>query len=100
MLVAADDPKRLGQLFVHALPSFITYMRAALRLAARSVPEKSAEVIDAAAAVTGVDAEPFRRVLRARTGREEFKLGLSDPLADSFNSSTEQLASYIDAQGR
>lgn len=100
MLVAADDAKRLGQLFVHALPSFLTYMRAALRLAARSVPATSRDVIQEAAAVTGADAAPFLRVLEARTRKTGLEIGLSDPLADSFNSSAEQLASYIDAQGR
>jgi predicted nucleotidyltransferase len=100
MLVASDDRKRLGQLFVHALPSFITYMRAALRLAARPVPMKSSDVIEAAAALTGAAAEPFQRVLKARTSGEDFQLGLSDPVADAFNTSAEQLASHIDAQGR
>ena len=100
MLVAADDPKRLGQLLIHALPSFVTYMRAVLRLAARPVPRKSADVIDAASTLTGAAAEPFRRVLDARTAKAAFQVGLSDPVADSFNTSAEQLASYIDAHGR
>ena len=31
-MMLADDAKRLGQLLVHALPSFVTYLRVALRL--------------------------------------------------------------------
>jgi hypothetical protein len=100
MLLAADDRRRLGQLFMHALPSFLTYMRAALRLAGAAVPTKSGDVINAASALTAAAAEPFMRVLRARTGGEDFRLDLSDPVADAFNRSAEQLASYIDAHGR
>jgi predicted nucleotidyltransferase len=100
MLMAADDRKRLGQLFIHALPSFITYMRTALRLAGQPVPARSGEVIEAAARLTGAAAAPFTRVLRARTSGEAFQLGLSDPVADSFNTSAEQLATHIDAHGR
>lgn len=100
MLLAADDKARLGQLLIHALPSFITYMRVVLRLSGRDVPQESAQVIGQAAAVVGIEGADFLRVLRARAGREKLALGLHDPLAQNFNSSAQHLADFIDAHGK
>ena len=100
MLLAGDDRKRLGPLFQHALPSFATYMRAALRLAGQSVPATTPHVIERACALAGADDKPFLRVHNARTRKEKLEVAAGDPLADQFNSSAQRLADYIDAQGR
>jgi predicted nucleotidyltransferase len=100
MLVAADDPARLGTMLVRALPSFTTYMRAALRLAGRPVPRNSRGVIEAACALADADAAPFLEVLDARTAGGELVAALTDPLPDQFNRAATRLASYIDAFGR
>jgi predicted nucleotidyltransferase len=100
MLLAGDDRKRLGQLFLHALPSFTTYMRAALRLAGQSVPVTTPEVIEQACEIVGADPDGFQRVHQARSSRTRLELDLGDPLADRFNTSAQQLAEYIDAHGR
>jgi hypothetical protein len=100
MLLAADDGARLGQLFIRALPSFITYMRVVLRLAGRDVPQESRQVIGEAATLVGIEGAEFMRVLRARTGREKLALNLGDPLTQNFNASAQRLADFIDAHGK
>jgi predicted nucleotidyltransferase len=100
MLVAADDPQRLGQLFALALPSLTTYMRAALRLAQQPVPADSRGVIESTCALIGAEAEPFLAVLDARNTGGALALKLTDPLADRFNTTATRLATYIDAFGR
>lgn len=100
MLLAGDDRKRLGHLLMHALPSFATYMRAALRLAGQDVPSSTPRVIEEACALAEADAGSFLRVYKARSGASKLELGLDDALADSFNTSAMRLAEYIDAQGR
>jgi hypothetical protein len=99
MLLAGDERKRLGALLMHALPSFTTYMRAALRLSGQIVPETTPKVIEQACSVAGADAESFLRVYNARTTRSKLELDPGEPLADRFNSSARQLAEYIDAHG-
>ncbi|HSJ07648.1 MAG TPA: nucleotidyltransferase domain-containing protein [Longimicrobiales bacterium] len=100
MLMGADDHRRLGQLLVHALPSFATYLRAALRLAGDPVPPSMAGVITAGCALVGADAAPVLDVNEARTGGNPFEVRLGDGIADEFNTAAEQLAAYIDAFGR
>ena len=100
LLVSADDRKRLGQILVHALPSFTAYLRAALRLADRPVPRGSREVIEAASALTDADGTPFIRVLDARNAGGKLELRLTDPLVDGFNQAAARLSAYIDAFGR
>jgi predicted nucleotidyltransferase len=99
-LIAADDRKRLGQILLHALPSFLAYLRAALRLAGKAVPRSSREVIEEASALSGADGAAFLRVLEARTSRGELALRLTDPLVDGFNRAAARLSAYIDAFGR
>lgn len=99
MLLAADDRARLGQLLLHALPSFTTYLRAALRLADRPVPRATADVIAAGCALVGADPAAFSTVLAARpAGRLE--PGPGDRLVDDFNDAAARLAAYIDNSGR
>ena len=99
-LLAGEDGKRLGQLLLHALPSFTTYLRAALRLAGEQVPTGTPEVIDRACTLVGADPEVFQRVYRARANRSSLETGAADPLADRFNTAAQQMAEYIDAHGR
>jgi predicted nucleotidyltransferase len=99
MLLAGDDHKRLGQLFVRALPSFTTYMRSALRLANEPVPPGTRDVIEHACALAGADADSFMKVYEARHGRTRLDAATADAVADRFNTAAQQLADYIDAHG-
>lgn len=100
MLVAAQDPRRLGALLVHALPSFVTYLRTALRLAGQSVPGTMRAVIEDGC--TLVDAQPaaFLRVLDARNAGGRLEIGMAEPVTDQFNTAAKMMAGYIDAFGR
>lgn len=100
MIMTADQPKRLGELLMHALPSFTTYMRAALRLAGQTVPTASRDVIAQACALVGTSDSALLRVLDARTAKSTLSIGLDDAVADDYNTAVEQLAAYIDAFGR
>jgi hypothetical protein len=100
MLLAGDDRKRLGHLFVRALPSFTTYLRAVLRLAGKAVPTTTQAVIEEACAIVGADPQDFMRVQRARLAGTKLELDPADPLTDRFNRSAQQVAEHIDAYGR
>jgi predicted nucleotidyltransferase len=99
MLLAADDPPRLGELLVRALPSLTAYLRAALRLAGHPVPRSSADVILRACGVIGTDPAPLQAVLEARNAGGKLELSLQDPVADQFNTAAERLAAFTDAFG-
>lgn len=99
MLIAADDPKRLGRLFALALPSFTTYMRTTLRLADQPVPPDSRGVIRQACDLVGADAAPFLAILDARASGDAPEIRLTDSIADQFNTAATRLATYIDNFG-
>jgi hypothetical protein len=100
MLALAQDRKRLGDLLLHALPSFTTYLRTALRLAGEVVPRVSGDVIVEGCRLTGADPAAFLRVLEARKAGGKLELTVRDPIADQFNASAERLAAFTDAFGR
>ena len=66
MLISAEDPPRLGELLLRALPSFTTYLRTALRLSGSPVPAASTDVIVQGCALVGTDSAAFLEVLDAR----------------------------------
>jgi hypothetical protein len=101
MLMAADDDHRLGQIFMHALPSFATYLRTALRLAQQPVPHDTRDVIEAGCRLAGAEPTAFLAVHDARAAaRTDFAMNLTDGTADDFNTAAQKLAAYIDAFGR
>ena len=99
-MLMADDRKRLGQIVIHALPSFLAYLRTALRLSGTAVPPSSREVIEAGSTLVAFDAGPFLRVLDARTSGGELQLSPDEPLADGFNTAAARLSAFIDDFGR
>ncbi|HUF49207.1 MAG TPA: nucleotidyltransferase domain-containing protein [Longimicrobiales bacterium] len=99
-MMMVEDEARLGQLFVHALPSFVTYLRAALRLAQQTVPQNMRDVITAGCTLAGTTPDAFLSVLEARRSGAPFTVTLTDAVADNFNSSAERIAAFVDAFGR
>lgn len=100
MLLAADDPARLGQIFMRALPSFMTFLRTALRLSKIPVPSTDQGVVKAGCELASADPAAFQAVLDARRNGGAFTVSLTDPIADQFNTTAERLAGFIDAIGR
>jgi hypothetical protein len=99
-MMMAENAKRLGQLLVHALPSFVTYLRVALRLAGQTVPTAMREVIEQGCALAGASPNAFLTVLEARVSGASVNASLTDPLANDFNHNAERLAAFMDAFGR
>lgn len=95
-LLAADSPADLGWLLVAALPSFTSYMRAALRLAGRVVPDETASVIRDAAELVGGDAAAFAEVWRARQAGRRIELRLEDAAVADYYGLAERLADWVD----
>ena len=99
-MMLAEDARRVGQLLVHALPSFVTYLRTVLRLTGAPVPSTMREVINAGSAAIGAEPNPFLTVLEARVSGARLDAALTEPLAGQFNHNAERLAAFVDAFGR
>ncbi len=96
MLVGAEDEATIGRLLMVALPSVVTYLRAALRLVGRTVPARSPEVITEAGALLGVDPKPLLRVWEARATARPLHAGVADPLVRGYYALAEATAAFVD----
>ncbi|HEX7118759.1 MAG TPA: nucleotidyltransferase domain-containing protein [Longimicrobiales bacterium] len=96
MLLAAEDEAAVGRLLLLALPSFVTYLRATLRLAGRDVPPRTPEVIEAAARLVESDPAPLLRTWEARTRRQPIRAGVDAPLVVGYYALAERTAAYVD----
>jgi hypothetical protein len=100
MLQAADAPDALGDLLMVALPSFATYLRAALRLAGRDVPSDTGAVVQAAGELVGFDGAGLRAALDARRARRKWKVSMSDAALEQYHAAAERTAMFVDRIGR
>lgn len=96
MMAAAEKPEALGDLLRAALPSYVTYVRAALRLAGQLVPSSSGAVIDAGARAVSFDAAGFHAAREARQQGGKWKVGITDRVMESYHAAAERLAAYVD----
>lgn len=96
LMRTASIPEGTGALLIAALPSFLTYLRAALRLAGRTVPAASAELIEAGTALVGADPGGFVAALEARTTLSEWKIAIDDAVVESYNNTAERTAAFVD----
>lgn len=95
-LLRSESDEHTGALLMAALPAFVTYQRAALRLARRNVPLASPEVIDAACALVGADPAGLRAAEEARRMARKWAVKLGDPVAGAFRSACRRTASFVD----
>jgi predicted nucleotidyltransferase len=100
MLRAAESPESMGTLLAMALPSMLTYLRAALRLVGKQVPRTSGAVIDVASEVIGFDPAGFQAALDARRARGKWKVAITDAAVDRYHTAAERTASFVDRIGR
>jgi predicted nucleotidyltransferase len=96
MLRAAEDPAAVGDLLMVALPSFLTFFRAALRLQGKPVPVPDADLIRQAAALIGFDASGFQAAFEARRSRKKWKVAMRDDIVARYNTAAEQTATFVD----
>jgi hypothetical protein len=97
LLRVAKDDRAIGQLLAVALPSFVTYMRAALRLAGESVPGTMAEVITQGARLVGASEGGFRAALEARTAGGGWRVALADPAVSQYRTAVQCTAHWVDS---
>lgn len=96
LLLTANEPDRIGLLLGKALPSFVTYQRAVLRLVGRGAPSDSAETIRQAADIVGGDPAASFRVLQSRKDRKPLSLAIDDPVVTGYYALAERTADFVD----
>lgn len=97
LLAAAGEPDVIGGLLVATLPSFATYLRAALRLTGETVPARMDDVIEAGTRLVGAEPDALLAAYRARVGRNGLRVRLSDQLVESYHHVAERTAAFVDA---
>ena len=100
VLHAADRPLELGALLMTALPSFVTFLRAALRLGGQPVPTTAEPVIIRGLEMVGAPSAGYIAALEARRRAKPWKMGVDDPLVAAYNDAATRTAAYVDSPGR
>ncbi len=96
-LATGDSPQELGLLLVSSLSTFLTLFRALLRLAGKSVPQTTPELITAAAAEVGFDEAPVLEIHRARLSGEPPTTPIQSPLPAAYLEVVERCVAWLDA---
>lgn len=97
MLFAAADEADIGRLLLVAAPSFVTYLRVALRLAGRDVSNDSVKVIEEGSRLVGGEADAFRTVWEARKRAEPISAGVGDSIVAGYYDLAERTAAFVDS---
>lgn len=100
MLLSAGKPEHLGALLLLALPSFTTYLRAALRLGDRPVPPATPDVIRAGGELVGAPVDALLECWQARSEGRRLPAALDSPLTNGYYALAEQMAAYVDSLTR
>jgi hypothetical protein len=96
LLIAAPLPQAVGALLEQALPSYVCYLRAILRLAGRNVPASSEDVIRAAANVIAASPDAFLDVWGARKAGASLEVAIEDPLLRGYVELVERAIRWVD----
>lgn len=93
---AAPSGKALGRLLVASASTFLTLLRATLRLAGQTPPSQPAALVKAAATVAGLDDTAFEWVVARLEGKAMRTLEAFDPAAARYVDAIERLARFVD----
>ena len=96
-LLRSENAEQTGMLLMTALPAFVTYLRAALRLEGRPVPAASQSVIEAGCALVGAEPGGLLAAEAARRDARRWNVELSDAVAGSFRDACRRTATFVDA---
>ena len=96
MLHALADRRLFGGLLCDALPSFATYLRAALRLAGRPVPGRMNDVIRAGCDLVGAEPRGLLAAYDARMRARPWNIELADPIVETYRAACERIVRFID----
>jgi hypothetical protein len=92
---SAADGKAMGALLAGAAGTFLTFFRAALRLAGRPIPADPASVVREASLLAGFDASAFDWAIAERRGAKPKQLGPHDPIATAYLAAVERFVKYV-----
>lgn len=92
---SAADGKATGSLLAGATGTFLTFFRAALRLAGRPIPAEPRGVVREASMLAGFDAAAFDWALEERGGGKPGKLASHDPAAAAYLAAVERFVKYV-----
>jgi hypothetical protein len=95
-LVGGEAPQEVGDLLIHSFPTFLALFRGALRLAGRTVPATTAELVGAAAEMIGFDSGPLATVMSARAEGHGLDAPLHAPLAAAYLAAVERAVAWLD----
>src|SRR5918992_2288436 len=96
VLAAAGDGKRQLELLAATKSTIMVLFRASLRLHGQTPPPDTVELCREAARVTGVDPEPFIRVVRYVRGEEKLKPSDARPLLANYVRGVQQFVGHLD----
>lgn len=94
-VASGPHPKALGALLVNSAATFFVLFRAVLRLRGTVPPTAPADLVRAAAQVTGFDAAAFDWVLARLAGRKAPELERFDAIAERYLAAIERLAEFV-----
>jgi hypothetical protein len=92
---SAADGKAIGALLAGAMGTFLTFFRAALRLAGRPIPAEPESVVREASVLAGFDAAAFDWALAERGGAKPKRHGPHDPAAAAYLAAVERFVNYV-----
>jgi hypothetical protein len=96
-LAARGDARALDELVRDTAGSWLTMMRAVLRLAGRPVPDAPADVVRAGAALAGFPPEPVAELVAAARGAAGPGLAPRDPRVAAYLAAVARTAEYVDS---
>jgi predicted nucleotidyltransferase len=93
---AAGDGKALGKLLLASAGTFLTLLRATLRLVGRVPPAEPGALVEAAAEVAGMDAGAFGWIVGRLAGQAMPALQPFDPIGARYVDAIERLVRFVD----
>jgi hypothetical protein len=93
----ASDGKTLGALLLDSARTFFVLLRATLRLAGRTPPMDSADLVRETAELADLDGTAFDWILNGLAGRKQPVLKSYDAVGDRYVEQIERLAHFVDA---
>ena len=99
LMLTAPVPSAVGELLERAIPAFVCYLRAILRLSGRDVPATSEDVIRAAANLVGARPDAFLDVWGARRAGFVPEIGMEDPIVEAYLELVERSIDWVDGLG-
>lgn len=100
LMISAPFPAAVGGLLEAALPAYVCYLRAVLRLAGRNVPVSSEDVIRAASNVIGANPDAFLDAWGARKAGATLVVAIDDPLVEGYLEIIERAIGWVDGHGQ